>query len=140
MNLIIINKEIKFLKSFSSENVRDFAGISEDNNPLHLDEEYASKTIFKKPVVHGVLLIGMFSKIFGTIYPGNGGIYLSQTAKFLKPAFIGDEITAKVKLVDFDEPKYRGIFKTECFDSKGNLLVVGEAKILFPKSFQLVKE
>ena len=84
--------------------------------------------------------MGMFSKIFGTIYPGNGGIYLSQTTKFLKPAFIGDEITAKAKLIDFDESKNRGIFKTECFDPKGNILVVGEAKILFPKSFQLAKK
>lgn len=137
MEKIIIGKETVFSKSFTLDNVLDFAQVSDDNNPLHIDEKYAAESIFGKQVVHGVLLISMFSKIFGTIYPGNGAIYLSQTSKFLKPAFIGDEILAKAKLISFDSEKHQGIFLTECFKHTDTLIFTGEAKILFPKHFTL---
>ena len=137
MEKIVIGNEIEFSKTFSRDNVLDFARISEDNNPIHIDEKYASETIFGKRVVHGVLLVSMFSKIFGTIYPGNGAIYLSQTAKFLKPAFIGDIIVAKAKLISFDNDKFQGIFLTECYKESETLIFTGEAKILFPKTFTL---
>jgi 3-hydroxybutyryl-CoA dehydratase len=75
----------------------------------------------------------MFSKIFGTIYPGEGGIYQSQSAKFLKPVFLNEQITAKVTLTNFDQEKNKGTFLTECFKSDGTLILTGEAKIIFPK-------
>jgi 3-hydroxybutyryl-CoA dehydratase len=89
MNKVILNAEFEFVNTFTEKDVVAFAGLSQDDNPIHVDPEYARNSIFKKQVVHGVLLVSMFSKIFGTIYPGNGGIYMSQTSKFLKPAFIG---------------------------------------------------
>ena len=137
MNEVILNSTFEFVKIFSSEDVKAFANLSEDNNPIHLDEEYASNSIFKRRVVHGVLLVSMFSKIFGTIYPGNGGIYMSQDSKFLRPAFIGDEITAKATLTEFDNTKKQGVFLCESFNQKSKLLLTGEAKILFPKTFEL---
>lgn len=137
MKKIIIGHEIKFHKTFLIENVLAFARISEDDNPIHIDEEHAFNSIFEKRVVHGVLLLSMFSKIFGTIYPGNGAIYLSQTAKFIKPAFIGDTICAKAKLINFDKEKFQGVFLTECYNDHEKLLLTGEAKILFPKSFSI---
>ncbi len=132
-----LNEEIEFLKSFSITDVLGFSQISEDNNPIHIDEDYASHSIFKNRVVHGVLLVSMFSKIFGTIYPGNGGIYLSQNSKFLKPAFINDLIRARVTLTSFENTKKQGVFVTECFNEAGKLIVTGEAKILFPNHFEL---
>jgi len=137
MEKIVIGNETEFSKTFSLDNVLDFSRISEDNNPIHIDEKYASESIFGKQVVHGVLLVSMFSKIFGTIYPGNGAIYLSQTSKFLKPAFIGDIIIAKAKLISFDNDKSQGLFLTECYKESENLIFTGEAKILFPKTFTL---
>ncbi len=134
MGNVTLNKVVEFTKRFSSDDVIEFARISEDNNPIHIDDHYAVESIFKKRVVHGVLLTSMFSKIFGTIYPGNGGIYLSQTSKFLKPAFIGDLIKARVTLISFDVEKKQGIFVTECFNDSGILILTGEAKILFPKT------
>jgi 3-hydroxybutyryl-CoA dehydratase len=138
MNEVILNSTFEFVKTFSAEDVNAFASLTEDNNPIHIDEEYASHSIFKQRVVHGVLLVSMFSKIFGTIYPGNGGIYMSQTSKFLRPAFIGDEITAKATLTEFDNIKKRGTFLCEAFNQKNELLLTGEAKILFPDAFELV--
>jgi len=137
MRKIIIGNETKYSKAFSIDDVLGFSRISEDNNPIHVDAKYASESIFGQQVVHGVLLISMFSKIFGTIYPGNGSIYLSQTSKFLKPAFVGDIILAKAKLISFDDNKKQGLFLTECYKTPEILIFTGEAKILFPKSFSL---
>lgn len=137
MNKVSLNSTFEFVNTFSEEDVAAFAGLSQDDNPIHVDADYARQSIFKKRVVHGVLLVSMFSKIFGTIYPGNGGIYLSQSSKFVRPAFIGDEIRAKATLTAFDNEKKRGVFLCEAFNPQDELLVTGEAKILFPASFSL---
>jgi 3-hydroxybutyryl-CoA dehydratase len=137
MEKVVLNSEHSFTNSFSEADVAHFAELSKDDNPLHLDASYAEQTIFKKRVVHGVLITGMFSKIFGTIYPGNGGIYLSQSSKFLRPAYLNDSITAKVTLTSFDDEKKRGIFKCEAFNQDEKLILVGEAEILFPNHFEL---
>ncbi len=137
MEKVIIDSEFEFEKVFDKNDVIAFAQLSQDDNPIHINEEYASGTFFKRNIVHGVLIVSMFSKIFGTIYPGNGCIYLSQSAKFLKPAFVCDSVKAKVKLVSFDETKKRGVFLCECYNQAGQLLVTGEAVILFPDTFTL---
>lgn len=133
MSKIEIGKSYEFSKTFTSDNVNDFAKISEDHNRIHIDNDFASRSIFGKRVVHGILLTSMFSKIFGTIYPGEGGIYQSQSATFLKPVFLNEEIIARVTLREFDYNKNKGIFLTECFKLNGDLVLTGDAKIIFPK-------
>ncbi len=123
---------VTYTRSFSPEEVATFARISNDDNPIHLDEDFAARSIFGKRVVHGILVTSMFSKIFGTIYPGNGGIYLSQNTKFLKPVFVNMEITARVELISFEADSRKGLFSTEILDQNDRLMAVGEAKILFP--------
>lgn len=137
MNEIVLNSSFEFSKIFSENDVNTFAKISEDNNPIHLNEEYASKSIFRKRVVHGILLTSMFSKILGTIYPGEGCIYLSQSVKFTKPVFIGEKILAKVTLTYFDNSKMQGVFTTNCYNSKGDVVIAGEAKVLFPERYKV---
>ena len=130
---IEIGKSYEYSKTFTADDVVDFARISEDDNPIHLNDEYASKSIFKKRIVHGILVMSMFSKIFGTIYPGHGGIYLSQSAFFKKPVYLDEKILARVTLKSFNQAKNRGIFITECFNAKGVLVLTGESKFRFPK-------
>lgn len=122
----------EFEKTFSPEDVALFSSISNDNNPIHLDAEYAKKSIFGKRVVHGLLVSSLFSKIFGTIYPGSGSIYLTQNLKFLKPAFVGENLKAVITLIEFDEIRNRGNFITEVFNMSDQKLITGEAIILFP--------
>ena len=138
MNLgkIEIGKVIEYKKTFTEDDVLDFAKISGDNNPIHLDKKYASESIFGQRVVHGILVTSMFSKIFGMIYPGIGGIYLSQFVKYLKPVFINEQVIAKVTLINFDYDKKRGTFKTECLKDNKVIVITGEAGILFPEKFE----
>jgi len=73
-----LNSTFEIKKTFTKEEIQLFSEISGDSNPLHTDEEFAQRTIFKNTIVHGVLLTGLFSRIFGTLYPGPGTAYLSQ--------------------------------------------------------------
>lgn len=135
MKKIELGKFFEFKSVFNDEEVALFASLSKDNNPIHLDDDYAKQSVFGRKVVHGVLVMSMFSKIFGTLYPGEGTIYLSQSAKFIKPAYVGDVLTAKVTLNDFEPTRRIGIFLTESFNSEGKLILSGEAKVLFPDTY-----
>lgn len=78
----------------SEETVQRFGDLTTDFNPLHFNEEFAAKTIFKKRLVHGAFSSGLISAVIGMKLPGPGALYLDQLCKFRKPVFIGDELTA----------------------------------------------
>ncbi|MDR0758695.1 MAG: MaoC family dehydratase, partial [Treponema sp.] len=90
---LAIGQKTRRTKKFSGEDVRDFARISGDMNPIHLDPDAAAKSIFGKPVVHGMLLNGLISAAIGMDLPGAGTIYLGQDSSFKSPVFYDDEIT-----------------------------------------------
>jgi len=91
--------------SFTKEQVLDFIKLSGDTNPIHHDEEYAASTVFLKPIMHGFLSVTIFSKIFGTTFPGNGCAYMEQNFKFLKPMYPDTEYIAEVKVINVDHKK-----------------------------------
>jgi 3-hydroxybutyryl-CoA dehydratase len=108
-----------------------FVDLSGDENPLHTDEEFAKKSIFKKRVAHGFIPAIYFSALIGTELPGAGSIYLSQTMNFLKPIFIKDKILITAEIEDVDIRKKIISIKTTC--KVDELLVVdGNATVLFP--------
>ncbi|MCZ6705256.1 MAG: MaoC family dehydratase, partial [Bacteroidetes bacterium] len=84
----------------SAEDVRAFADVTGDDNPLHVDEEYASGTRFGQTIVHGVFLTGLISKVLGRDFPGPGSIAVSITCKFLRPVPVGSTVTIEVKVAE----------------------------------------
>lgn len=124
--------QVAISRTFSGKNVRQFAEVSGDTNPLHLDATYAATTIFKRPVVHGMLVGSLFSQLLGTQFPGLGSIYLQQNLRFLKPVFVGETVKAVVTRYSFNTEKNRGVFAAEVFTASGALAVTGTAKVLFP--------
>ena len=117
----------------TAEMIERFAEATGDRNPLHLDEDYAKKTVFKTRVAHGMLSAGILSGILGTEFPGVGTIYMSQTLKFMRPVFIGDEITFKLKVLELIQEKNRIRLETVCVNQKGDTVVTGEALVMPPK-------
>jgi len=120
-------------KSFSDADVRSFAEISGDKNPLHLDDDYAAQTQFERRLVHGMLTAGLISAILGTKLPGEGSIYLSQSFNFRAPVFIGDTITAKVTITKIREDKPIVTAETVCENQDGAVVLEGEAVLFVPK-------
>ena len=117
-------------KTITEADIVNYAGLSLDINPIHLNNEYAKNSIFKERIAHGMLTSGLISAVLGTKLPGEGSIYLSQTLKFISPVKIGDTITAKAEIIDINPEKKIITIKTTCINQNKNIVIDGEAKVL----------
>ena len=108
-----------------------FAGISGDNNPVHLNDEFAATTQFKGRIAHGILTASFISTVLGTRLPGPGCIYMSQNLKFKAPVRIGDTVQARVTVTEVMTEKRRVLLKTVV--SVGETVVIeGDATLMVP--------
>jgi len=118
-----------FARTVTEADLVLFAGVSGDNSPVHLNEEYAKKTRFKTRIAHGALCGAYISACMATRMPGPGCIYVSQSLKFLAPVHIGDTVVVRVEVTTLDEKNKFTTIATRCF--VGDRLVVdGEATVL----------
>lgn len=116
---------------FTQEEVNQFAELTGDHNPLHKDPEYAAQTQFKKPIIHGVFTTSVFSKVCGTIFPGEGTIYLSQKVNFLRPMYVDTDYEACFKVLDIDPKRHKARIETAIYDKNtGKKALDGEATIM----------
>src|SRR5215467_3610870 len=97
----------------TAERIGHFAEASDDFNPLHMDEDFASRTAYRGRIAHGLLSASFGSAVVGTILPGAGAIYLGQTLKFHKPVRIGDVVTARVTVASIDETAAQVVLRCE---------------------------
>ncbi len=121
--------------SFSQQDVVLFAKVTGDNNPVHLDDEYAAKTLFKIPIIHGMLGGSVFSKVFGTMFPGEGTIYLNQNLQFLRPMLVSTNYTAQFEILDIDREKHRATVSTIVINEEGKKVIDGSAILMHSEKF-----
>ncbi|RLI62516.1 MAG: hypothetical protein DRO88_11755 [Promethearchaeia archaeon] len=121
----------------SNETVEQFGKLTTDFNPLHFNDEFAAKTVFKKRLVHGAFSSGLISAVIGMKLPGPGALYLDQYCKFRKPVYIGDKLTAiatvvekKVKERDGKPPMKLLILETNVKNQNDVIVTEGKATIL----------
>ena len=98
----------------TTEDIEAFSSITGDRNPIHLDEEWASKTRFGGRIAHGMLTGGLVSAVIGTRLPGPGNIYIKQTLEFRGPVRPGDTVTAEVRISHLEPAKNRVFLDTTC--------------------------
>ena len=127
---IEIGLKHSFELTISKELERDFAKISGDFNPLHMDEKYAKGTKFEKRVCHGMLLASFFSRLVGMYLPGKNALYFSQNLNFVGQLFIGDKIIVKGEVIDKSEATKMITLKTTIINQDGKSLVEGTAQVL----------
>ena len=118
--------------TITAELIERFAEVTGDHNPIHLNEDYAAKSIFKQRVAQGMLQAGLLSGILGFHFPGVGTIYLSQTLKFIKPVFIDDQITLRLEILEILIKKKRVRLETRFSNQKGEAVIIGEALVKPP--------
>lgn len=118
-------------KVIQFEHIQSFAEVSEDRNPIHLDEEAGAASMFKERVAHGMLSACLFSALIGERLPGHGSIYLGQTLKFHAPVMIGDEVTATVTVSEVFPERRRVLLACEARVEE-KLVITGEATVLAP--------
>ncbi|MFT4912372.1 MAG: 3-hydroxybutyryl-CoA dehydratase [Brevundimonas sp.] len=112
--------------------IQHFAEASDDFNPVHMDEEFASKTAYRGRIAHGLLSASIGSAVVGTILPGAGAIYLSQTLAFHKPVRIGDILIARVSVASVDPETARVVLTAEGYVGD-DLVMNGEATVRVPR-------
>lgn len=116
---------------FTQAEVAAFAEVTGDKNPVHLDTAYAAKTFFKKPIMHGMLGAALFSKVFGTLFPGEGTIYLKQSLSFLKPMYVDVDYVAEFLVKEVIKDKNRAVIETLLKDKATGLVCTsGEAVVM----------
>ncbi len=131
MNDYAVGQEIREEKIFTAYDVEQFAQISGDKNPIHLDRKYAKKSRFGDVIVHGILVSGLISKMIGMDLPGEGSIYLEQNLQFRKPVYVGEKVLAIVKIIDVNKEKHIYDLETNIYNEKNDCAVRGTAKVLY---------
>ncbi|MFD2111065.1 MaoC family dehydratase [Thiorhodococcus fuscus] len=127
-----IGDKATITRRFTDADVRQFAELSTDHNPIHLDPDYAAGTQFKQRIVHGALVGSLFSALLGEHLPGHGGIYMGQTLQFKAPVFLDMEVIASVEITAIHERKPIVTLSTQCVDAEGKTLITGEAVMYVP--------
>jgi acyl dehydratase len=117
-------------RRFGDDEVRRFAELSGDFNELHVDDEYARRSRFRRRVVHGMLTASLFSRLIGMELPGRGTIYMQQTLRFTAPVFVDDEVEAVVEVVAIDQERRRMTLSTMARKADGTQVIVGEALVM----------
>lgn len=124
---IEIGDTASFSKTIGEIDVYQFAGITGDFNPMHMNKEYAKTTVFKERIVHGMLTASFISTVLGMKLPGPNTIYMEQNVRFLAPVHIGDTITVTVTVIAKDDTKKRIRLRTTVTNQEGKVVVDGEA-------------
>lgn len=127
-----VGQSADLVRTVGEADIIAFAAVTGDNNPVHLDADYAATTSFGERIAHGMLSAGYISAVIGTQLPGPGAIYLSQALRFKRPVKIGDEVTARATITEIDEAKARVVLATVCLVN-GKPVVEGEALIMVPR-------
>lgn len=121
----------EFSKIISEADIQTFAEVSGDENPVHLNPEYAKGTVFKGCIAHGILTASFISTVIGTRMPGPGCIYVAQNLKFKAPVWAGDMVKAVCTVTELNETQKFAKIKTQCF--VGDTMVIdGNATIMVP--------
>ena len=117
-------------REITDELIRQFAELSGDHNPIHLDEEFAKQTRFGRRIAHGMLSGAFISAVLGYEFKERKIVYLSQTMKFTAPAYLGDTITTTATVTRIREDKPILTLETVCRNQNGEMTVKGEAAVM----------
>ncbi len=120
----------------SEDDVLTFARITGDDNPLHVDADYAESTRFGHRIVHGVFLLGLISKVLGRNFPGPGSVAVSISCRFLRPVKVNSEVRVSVKITEKFEKKRYVKAETNIYSLANKMVLAGEATIIPPHETQ----
>lgn len=128
-----IGEEASFSKTIGECDIHQFAGITGDFNPVHLNEEYARKTRFERRVAHGMLSMSLAGAVLGMMLPGVGTVLVELSTQFKRPVFIGDTITATARLAEKLEEKKRVRVQVEWYNQREEQVMEGSFVVIPPR-------
>lgn len=129
---LTVGQSAEMSRVVGTADIEAFAEVSGDNNPVHLDDDYAKTTTFGERIAHGMLSGAYISAILGTKLPGPGCIYLSQSLRFRRPVKVGDVVVARATIKALDANRGHVTLDTVC-EVGGKTVVEGEALVIAPR-------
>ena len=124
--------QFKWERFISTDDVKRFAEVVGDLNPVHIDAAFAENTRFKKRIVHGAFLGSLISKVLGMDFPGQGTIYISQSSVFKRPVFVDTMVSVEVKVTQVIHEKRRLVLDTTVLNPEGEVCLAGSATVWLP--------
>ena len=131
INDMYVDMQEQSKRTITEEDINDFAKISGDYNPIHIDKEYAKQSRYKKRIAHGLMSASFFSALFGMKLPGIGCVYTYQSLRFKRPIYVGDEVNTIITIKSIDKKDKKIVFSTQCI-VKSKVVIDGEAEIYIP--------
>ena len=128
---IKIGMKVSYSQTITDADIKTYAGLSGDHNPVHVNQEYAEQSRYGKRLAHGMISIGFFSALFGMRLPGPGCVYVAQSMKFKRPVYIDDTVIAIAEVTSICLDKKRVFFSTNCY-VKNKIVISGDAEIFIP--------
>ncbi len=125
-NDINVGDRYTFSKEITKEDIITWVNMMGDDNPVHVDEDYAKETRFGNIIAPGIMIAGFISTVMTKATFGN--VYSGQSLKFLKPVYVGDTITAVGEVIEKLEEKHRVVIRTECYNQRDELVITGEGQ------------
>lgn len=141
-NTIEIGRTEEFLHTITEKEINSFCELTGDDNPLHMDDDFAGKTNFNGRVVHGMLTASFISTMIGTRLPGKGALWFEQHLNFLEPVRIGDTIKIYAKVIQKSTAQRVIVLQTLIYNESGSIVIDGEAKVKIlehPENYQSKK-
>ncbi len=129
---IKVGDEASLTRTITEAHIVNYAGVTGDMNPLHVDAEYAAHSMFKERIAHGMLVAGLISAVLGTQLPGPNSIYLGQDLKFVAPVMIGDTVKVVVTVTDKRDEKRIIKLRTTACNQRGEMVIDGNAVMKVP--------
>jgi 3-oxoacyl-[acyl-carrier protein] reductase len=127
--LIQVGQEARLVRKIGHDDIARFADLTGDSNPLHVDEEFAARTSFGGTVAHGMLSASLISTVIGTMLPGAGALWLSQSLDFLHPVRPGDTVSVLTRVVRKHAGRRILELETEIRNDHGTLVIGGRSKV-----------
>ncbi|HIF9474875.1 MaoC family dehydratase [Photobacterium damselae] len=128
---IKVGMSVSYSQTITDYDVKAFAGISGDHNPVHVDDDYAATSRYKRRIAHGLISGSFFSALFGTKLPGPGCVYASQSFNFKRAIYLGDTVSAIATVTNVDVKNKKVYFDTIC-KVKNKIVIDGQAVLFIP--------
>ncbi len=129
---IEVGQSATLKRVLTQDDVQAFADLSGDHNPIHLNPEFAATTVFKKPIVHGMLSASLISTALAMKLPGEGSVYMSQNLSFKLPVYVGEEVTVVLTVTNVRTDKPIVTLQTQVLNSRQKVVIDGEAVAYCP--------
>jgi acyl dehydratase len=129
---ITVGQTASHSTTVTDKDVRIFAAVSGDVNPVHLDDDYAATTQFKQRIAHGMLTGAVISGAIAMTLPGPGTIYLGQSLRFRAPVMIGDEITVQLEVTGKRDDRKFVTIECTVVNQDGTTVATGTADLMAP--------